>query len=1061
MPDFFTLVGPPYYLGLPTDWMAWAGWLALLAAVVWGVHQFWEKYPQPTRKEWLILGGFFLAALIASLFIGIRLPATGALPPPGRPEEPRGPLLMFFIAFPWMLASGFLGMLPAVVLAGFAGLVSGYTDTHSLYTSLEMAALALLFSAAIRQRYRTPIYRLLRQPVVAAILLTVLYAPLFLVSRSFETSGASLVVRVDYALTHLGSAVYAVGGELLLGGIVAQLISLAFPRRWGIQTPLQPSPVETSLQLRFFYGTGPLVLVLLLTLMVGDWVVAGNAARRMLEDRLSSTAQMASDSIPFFLESGQNLIFQQAADQRLFNSPVSQLPTLLHEDLTSVPYFRQLFIFDHQGQPVAGYPEAEFSRLTPSAEEVAGIQLALKGVSVQTYTVPPGKGEITARITFIAAVKDASGNIQGVILGRTDLATNPFTKPIIQAFEGMKDLGENGMILDESGRVLYYPISAWLMSTYHGKTSTDASFFDETAPDGTRNLVYYQPTPGRSWAIVLAVPAQRAQQMALDIAVPLLIMIIFIAILAFFSLRLGLRVVTGSLLTLAGEAGRISQGQLDHPLPAQGVDEVGRLRQAFEQMRLSLKARLEELNRLLLVSQGVASSLEMQDAVKPILEATLNGEVSAARVALVEQEDPDLQTDLPNRFGIGPANEQYAYLDDQILALCHSHPKLVLSNLTRGKGLNFPSVAARPAALMAFALRHETQYYGTLWVAYDRPRSFTEEEVRFVATLAGEAALAAANARLFASAEIGRQRLEAVLSATPDPVLVTDHQDRILLTNPAATHLFELGNTTVKGVLINQLINQRDLMEMLRVSSEEPLSRELNFANGRVYYVTVSSVAAEGQPVGKVCILHDITHFKEVDSLKSDFVATVSHDLRSPLTLMRGYATMLQMVGELNEQQRGYVRKIISGVESMSRLVNNLLDLGRIEAGVGLQVEIVPVVEIADRVVNSLQLQAAQKNIQLKAVYPPQPYPSIEADQALLQQALYNLVENGIKYTSLGGNVTVEVQSRPFGVLFLVRDNGIGIAPLDQPRLFEKFYRVGQRDGYQQRGSGLGLAEST
>ena len=120
---------------------------------------------------------------------------------------------------------------------------------------------------------------------------------------------------------------------------------------------------------------------------------------------------------------------------------------------------------------------------------------------------------------------------------------------------------------------------------------------------------------------------------------------------------------------------------------------------------------------------------------------------------------------------------------------------------------------------------------------------------------------------------------------------------------------------------------------------------------------------AEGRPMGRVCILRDVTSFKEIDTMKSEFVATVSHDLRSPLTLMRGYATMLDMVGKLNEQQHGYIKKIISGVENMSRLVSNLLDLGRIEVGVGLQVENVSVLDILERATSLLQLQASEKNI--------------------------------------------------------------------------------------------------
>jgi two-component system phosphate regulon sensor histidine kinase PhoR len=184
----------------------------------------------------------------------------------------------------------------------------------------------------------------------------------------------------------------------------------------------------------------------------------------------------------------------------------------------------------------------------------------------------------------------------------------------------------------------------------------------------------------------------------------------------------------------------------------------------------------------------------------------------------------------------------------------------------------------------------------------------------------------------------------------------------------------------------------------------------------------------------------------------------VSHDLRSPLTLMRGYATMLEMVGELNDQQQGYVRKIVSGVENMSRLVNNLLDLGRIEIGVGLQVETVSIHDIVERVVGALQLQASQKNISL-SVDPARDLPAtIEADQALLHQGVYNLVENAIKYTPNGGQVAVRVRIAQKDLVFEVQDDGIGITPSDMPRLFEKFYRGKQREARAQHGTGLGLA---
>jgi signal transduction histidine kinase len=167
---------------------------------------------------------------------------------------------------------------------------------------------------------------------------------------------------------------------------------------------------------------------------------------------------------------------------------------------------------------------------------------------------------------------------------------------------------------------------------------------------------------------------------------------------------------------------------------------------------------------------------------------------------------------------------------------------------------------------------------------------------------------------------------------------------------------------------------------------------------------------------------------------------------------------MLEMVGELNEQQQGYVKKIISGVENMSRLVNNLLDLGRIDLGVGLQVEHVTVLDIIERVTSALQLQANQKNITLTVELAKDMPHAVEADQALLHQAVYNLVENAIKYTPDNGRVTIRTSSQPDSLVFTIVDSGIGIPDDDLPRLFEKFYRGKQREARAQHGSGLGLA---
>ena len=162
--------------------------------------------------------------------------------------------------------------------------------------------------------------------------------------------------------------------------------------------------------------------------------------------------------------------------------------------------------------------------------------------------------------------------------------------------------------------------------------------------------------------------------------------------------------------------------------------------------------------------------------------------------------------------------------------------------------------------------------------------------------------------------------------------------------------------------------------------------------------------------------MRDITHFKELDSMKSEFVATVSHDLRSPLTYMRGYATMLPMVGPLSPKQQDYVEKIQGGIEQMTELIDDLLDLGRIEAGVGLQRASACWPTSCARCVEDARSRALAFGLDLRTG--AQHAALMQADPALLKRAISNLVDNAIKYTPPGGTITVGLDERADSLIF-------------------------------------------
>ncbi len=1047
-----TLLGPATLIG----WLGWCVFLGFIIRLIWinrKSETTWNK------SKWKIFGGLLVLVAFSNLFIGFRLPLGSTLPLPGIPQDIQGSAVMVFSAVPILLAGGILGPVSAALLGMFAGFIRFFWDNQSIFSPLEFALLSLFFSFLVRQRYRSRFFAILREPLLAVLALLLVFVPVYIVD-GFLVSSGSMAVRLDFALASFGMRIVSTGIELLIAGLMMQILVKVSPTLWGRFLPLTPSPIERSLESRFLFGTGTLVILLLIALLAGDWLVAGAAAREMLHARLAATAELSSENVPFVLETGQNLASQIAILPELAVGSGEELNNFLKNEINITPFFDELLVFDQNRNLISSYsldPTVK-PRLFP--EENSGLDLAFNNVLRQIYTIPPAvqKQDVSARISFLITISDAvSSQPVRVLIARTDLINNPFALPLLTSLQSMSKLGGSGILLDENGRILIHPASSLVMTLYSGQQKNAPAFFDDTAPNGTRNLVYYQPVEGRAWSVVLTVPAQQTQELSLSIAAPLTLMILLLGIIALISLRLGLKTVTTSLHNLAEETVRIAQGQLDHKLTEEGVDEVGQLGRSFEQMRISLQARLDELNRLLLVSQGVASSLDVRKAVQPVMEAILATGASSVRMIL-PSVDEDSEPGKIISVSLDQSKPAYSHLDEQITLLAEQKETIFASNSDSVLGRRKEARLSYPKSLCAIALKHENHKFGVLWAGYDQKRQFSDLDIRFLTTLAGQAALAASNHNLLQTAETGRQRLAIILSSTPDPVLVIDQNNHLLLANPSASHALGVDMVSAKGKPVENFITQEPLLNILKTSSKEKLSVEVILPDGRVYFASSSLAVAEGRSVGRVCILRDVTHFKELDKMKTDFVNTVSHDLRSPLTLMRGYASMLDMVGSLNQQQQDFVKKMILGVDNMAKLVNTLLDLGRIEAGVGLQLEIIPVVPLIEKVVNQLQLLAIQKKIELTLVTPKASKSLIEVDRELFEQVIYNLVENAIKYTPVNGKVLVRLQITDDDMLFDVKDTGIGIDYKDMPHLFEKFYRGGQRESRSQRGSGLGLA---
>jgi two-component system, OmpR family, phosphate regulon sensor histidine kinase PhoR len=227
---------------------------------------------------------------------------------------------------------------------------------------------------------------------------------------------------------------------------------------------------------------------------------------------------------------------------------------------------------------------------------------------------------------------------------------------------------------------------------------------------------------------------------------------------------------------------------------------------------------------------------------------------------------------------------------------------------------------------------------------------------------------------------------------------------------------------------------------------------EVNFPDGRVG--NAQFVAVRG--VGYALTMQDITYLKELDRVRSEIIHTVSHDLRSPLTSVIGYTELVERSGTLNDQQRDFLSRIQDSIQHITSLINDLLDLGKVEAGIDARREFVQLDGILRYTLDMLHGQIKSKRLKIRTEIAPA-LPALRANPIRLRQVLDNVVGNAIKYSHTNGEVFIAIHSEENQIILQVTDQGPGIPPTDQPHIFDKFYRGANVDA-RVEGSGLGLA---
>lgn len=378
---------------------------------------------------------------------------------------------------------------------------------------------------------------------------------------------------------------------------------------------------------------------------------------------------------------------------------------------------------------------------------------------------------------------------------------------------------------------------------------------------------------------------------------------------------------------------------------------------------------------------------------------------------------------------------------------------------------------------------------GALLLFHRQTDQFTPDQLDLVQTTAKQIAVAINNAQLFnlirdqaerlgdmlRQQHIETSRSQAILEAVADGVLVTDAKRGITLFNASAEQILGLSRNQVLGRSLEHFTGlfgkaAHTWVEKIKTWSEDPSSyrtgdiyaEQIELEDTRVVSVHLSPVRLRNDFLGTVSTFRDISHQVEVDRLKSEFVATVSHELRTPMTSIKGYVEVLLMgaAGNLTEQQVHFLDIVKANTERLAILVNDLLDVSRIEAGrVELTIQPLDLPKLGQNAVSDLVRRTKEEHkpmqVRLEA---PSELPRANGDPDRVRQILDNLLENAYYYTPENGQITLRMYKDGDEVQIDVKDNGIGILPKDQSRVFERFFRGEDPLVLATSGTGLGLS---
>ncbi len=465
----------------------------------------------------------------------------------------------------------------------------------------------------------------------------------------------------------------------------------------------------------------------------------------------------------------------------------------------------------------------------------------------------------------------------------------------------------------------------------------------------------------------------------------------------------------------------------------------------------ALQRRMDEMDTVFGVSRAITAQLDLDEVLSSVVQAAIKlTNAEEGSLLLLDESSGELYMRAAQNFQEEFVSTYRLPVDDPYAGQVMQTGKPFFLNVDAPEKIK---TAYLVQSLIYIPLIYHGRTIGVLSVDNrEKKIPFEQEDTALLNMLADYAAIAIENATLYTQAETERGKWETVLTHVQDGIIVIDENDRLLMVNHIIRNHFLPAGPDPVGQPYQEIFSHPDLLQALAGDLSDQTHVEIQ-TDDEAYYRLVSR---EIIGIGRVVSLQDITYLKELNRMKTEFVNTVSHDMRTPLTTILAYLDLIRRAGEVNPRQSEYLANIQEAVRQITTLVNEVLELGKVEGRIDRNFDLVSLAEIAQDVLVNFRPVIEENEYKLGLQIDPDLTPII-GDSIQLRQMIENLVGNAVKFTPPGGEITITLQGESGQIILRVSDTGLGIPLADQHKIFEPFFRSSNVSGTTE-GTGLGLA---